>query len=200
MGRIETPKVAHACLWCGKQLRGQRRTCRGECERAVQMENARRFAATGAQALEAFRQSGAPVDLAPEARDRLGKAESGKIRQAREWQREHPWPTDMGTFEREILPTLADVSAGEIARRTGLSEGYCRRIKKGLAVPHPMWWERIGARPDACRWRCVVIGCDMPISPRADAVRPTTRPCSDAAPRGDGAGGAYADRSKPIRT
>jgi hypothetical protein len=26
-----------------------------------------------------------------------------------------------------------------------LSVGYCRRIKKGLVVPHLMWWERLRA-------------------------------------------------------
>ncbi len=70
-------------------------------------------------------------------------AEVAKIRQAKEWQQEARWPADMTVFEREILPALADVSAGELARRTGLSVGYCRRIKKGLVVPHPMWWERL---------------------------------------------------------
>ncbi len=41
MGRTETPpKVAHACLRCGRALRGERQTCRGECERAVLAQNA----------------------------------------------------------------------------------------------------------------------------------------------------------------
>jgi hypothetical protein len=73
----------------------------------------------------------------------LGRAEAERIRQAREWQREGSWPADLTAFEREILPKLTDLSAGELARRTGLSVGYCRRIKKGLVVPHPMWWERL---------------------------------------------------------
>ena len=136
----------HACLWCGKPLRGQRRTCRGECEQAVQAENAERLGDIGAQVLAAHRERGAVPEWTPEAREQLGRTESDKIRLAREWQRQNPWPADLSMFGREILPALLDVSAGELARRTGLSIGYCRRIKKGLVVPHPMWWERLAAQ------------------------------------------------------
>ncbi len=62
-------KPAHSCLWCGKQLRGERQTCRGECERAVQAENTARFAEAGARALEAFRQSRQPTMWTQDARD-----------------------------------------------------------------------------------------------------------------------------------
>ncbi len=75
----------------------------------------------------------------------LREVETTRIQEARAWQREGRWPPDMTAFEREILPGLADVSAGALARRTGLSVGYCRRIKKGLVVPHPTWWERLTA-------------------------------------------------------
>ena len=144
-GPTATPRVAHACLWCGKRLQGQRRTCRGECERAVTAKNTVRLGEIGAQVLAAHRERGAVPEWAPEAREQLGRTESDMIRLAREWQRQNPWPADMGTFEREILPALADVSAGDLARRTGLSAGYCRRIKQGLVVPHPMWWEKLVA-------------------------------------------------------
>ena len=81
------------------------------------------------------------------SRDQLGQVETTRIREARTWQREGRWPTDMSAFARETLPTLADAPVGELARRTGLSVGYCRRIKKGLVAPHPMWWERLQAQP-----------------------------------------------------
>jgi hypothetical protein len=36
----------------------------------------------------------------------------------------------------------------ELVRRTRLSLAYCRQIKRGLVVPHPMWWERLqGSTP-----------------------------------------------------
>jgi hypothetical protein len=39
------------------------------------------------------------------------------------------------------------VSAAAIARATGLSRGYCQLIKRGDAVPHPMWWETLAELP-----------------------------------------------------
>jgi len=69
---------------------------------------------------------------------------------ARAWQRTHVWPTDMTAFPRDILPCLADLTGRDIATATGLSIGYCLRIKKGEAVPHPMWWaafETVAAEP-----------------------------------------------------
>jgi hypothetical protein len=49
----------------------------------------------------------------------------------------------MEVFGREILPSLAGVSPTAMADATGLSLAYCRRVKRGLVVPHPMWWERL---------------------------------------------------------
>ena len=50
-------------------------------------------------------------------------------------------PTDLGAFDRDILPALADVPPAELARATGLSVAYCRQVKGGQAKPHPMWWQ-----------------------------------------------------------
>jgi hypothetical protein len=47
----------------------------------------------------------------------------------------------MGAFERDILPRIADVPARALAEATGLSVGYCRKVKQGAVTPHPMWWE-----------------------------------------------------------
>jgi hypothetical protein len=75
----------------------------------------------------------------------LRELASDRVRDARAWQRAHAWPPDPGRFEREILPELADVPVRELVEATGLSDAYCRRIKRGAVVPHPMWWERLRA-------------------------------------------------------
>jgi hypothetical protein len=67
------------------------------------------------------------------------------VREAREWQRGGGWPSDLGAFERDILPLIAEVPVRELVAATGLSEAYCRRVRKGLVVPHPMWWEALHA-------------------------------------------------------
>jgi hypothetical protein len=59
-----------------------------------------------------------------------------------------PWPTDLSVFEREIRPRLVAVPAPVLAAATGLSLGYCRRVKAGLASPHHMWWEALRALSD----------------------------------------------------
>ena len=73
----------------------------GRGERAVQAENTVRFVEPDALALEQQRGTGPRTD---ETRERLGQVESERIRRARQWQREQHWPTDLGLFEREILP------------------------------------------------------------------------------------------------
>jgi hypothetical protein len=151
--RSSVGRTGRACLLCGELLRGPRRTCPGACESAVIADNAVRFGEAGARALQGYRLSCSTAKWTDAARAGLGRAEAERIRQAREWQRAGNWPgvgnwpADLTAFEREILPALASVSAGELARRAGLSVGYCRRIKKGRVVPHPTWWERLGVGP-----------------------------------------------------
>lgn len=61
---------------------------------------------------------------------------------ARAWQATHLWP-EPGTYERDVRHRLEGVPAAAIARATGLSRGYSQLIKRGEAVPHPMWWEAL---------------------------------------------------------
>lgn len=52
------------------------------------------------------------------------------------------WDGDISTeqdseqFTREILPTLQAVSLRRMADATGLTEGYCSFIRRGLKIPH----------------------------------------------------------------
>jgi hypothetical protein len=75
-------------------------------------------------------------------RQRLSVKSADLIHRAREWQREHGIrkPEE---FRESVYPLLGNVPIRELARRTGLSLGYCRQIKRGQVVPHPMWWEAI---------------------------------------------------------
>jgi hypothetical protein len=56
---------------------------------------------------------------------------------------------DTAEFERDILPKLVAVPIRALAAATGLSVGYCRRVKKGTITPHPMWWEALRTFGDA---------------------------------------------------
>jgi hypothetical protein len=130
VSNIEAPVAdTAACTQCGGPTPAGRRTCSETC-RAEAEE-----AAAGL-----FRAGGPPMTDA--GRQRLGAKSADLIARAREWQRAN------GTrrpeeFRETIYPLLADVSIRELVRQTGLSMAYCRQIKRGLVVPHPMWWEEL---------------------------------------------------------
>ena len=44
-------------------------------------------------------------------------------------------------FTREILPRLQCVRLGEMAEATGLTQGYCSFVRRGLKVPHRRHWD-----------------------------------------------------------
>jgi CRISPR-associated endonuclease Cas1 len=144
--RRRGPAVATACEWCGSGVRAGRRTCSSGCLAELERANRPEFVRAGVEALTKLRASGWKRQLTPEGRARIGSNPNARgTEAARAWQRENPWPTDMGAFAREILPGLRAATARDLAAATGLSVGYCRTILKGVAVPHPMWWEALRA-------------------------------------------------------
>ncbi len=76
------------------------------------------------------------------AATKRGTANKRRQREIKEWElvNERPSPE---VFAREILPGLRAVTAGEMARATGLSRPYCSMIKRGGYVPHPKHWEAL---------------------------------------------------------
>ncbi len=79
--------------------------------------------------------------MTEEGRRRVSARASDLTRMARAWQRTHEWPTDPDYFGREVQPLLFGAPAHVLAEATGLSIAYCRRVQRGVVVPHPMWWE-----------------------------------------------------------
>jgi CRISPR-associated endonuclease Cas1 len=116
--------VADRCVECGAAVEPGRRTCSDGCLAATRIAVGR-------------------AEMPAEARQKVARRSVSTIEQAREWQRTHPWPTDLAMFEQEILPRLADVPIGELVAATGLSKAYLRRVRQGTATPHPMWWDRL---------------------------------------------------------
>ena len=135
------PTPPARCTVCGAGTPAGRGTCGPECEAAARSEAVVSFAAAGREALASYRAGGGQPLLAGDARKRIGIRSSDLTGAAREWQREHSWPTDLGAFGRDILPALVDIPPVDLADATGLSVAYCRRVKKGIVQPHPMWWE-----------------------------------------------------------
>jgi hypothetical protein len=139
------PRVSAACTTCGGPVPTGRRTCSDACEAEGRVDARAAFGEAGTAALRELRASGWTPEISAAGRRRIATRASTLVEAARAWQREHPWPEDMGLFEREILPRLVDVPVRHLAEVTGLSESYCRRVKRGLMVPHPMWWDAMAS-------------------------------------------------------
>ena len=75
----------------------------------------------------------------PEAKTRLGEANTRRREEAAAWNTEHERP-DPETFRQQILPGLAEVPLGALMRATGLSKRYLWLIRQGGYVPHPRHW------------------------------------------------------------
>jgi hypothetical protein len=144
------PKPPARCTVCGDRTPPGRDTCGSECEEEARSDALVSFAAAGTDALANYRAAGGKPLLGEGARRRIGSRSADLTAAAREWQRTHEWPTDLGAFDRNILPALADVPPAVLARATGLSVAYCRQVKGGRATPHPMWWQAMSeiARED----------------------------------------------------
>lgn len=119
--------VTTACTQCGGPTDAGRRTCSEPCRAEAEDASA-----------ALFRAGGPP--MTDEGRLRLGEKSADLIRRARAWQRANG-VREPEEFRESVYPLLADVSIRELVRRTGLSLAYCRQIKRGQVVPHPMWWE-----------------------------------------------------------
>jgi hypothetical protein len=142
-------RTARACVSCGRPARPRRQTCSDECAEEARTFGTDAFVAAGRLALASLRSKGWRPVVGEQARARIAGRTSELVKEARAWQRANPWPTDLASFGREVQPYLEGLSVAALVAATGLSEAYCRRIKRGQVVPHPMWWVRIeaAARP-----------------------------------------------------
>jgi hypothetical protein len=72
-----------------------------------------------------------------EVRRKIGEKVASNNREPAAWDREHRGVIDREAFRVEILPTLARVSASQIAAATGLSRDFSSTIKSGRYVAPP---------------------------------------------------------------
>lgn len=141
------PRAARSCTWCGGPTTRGRRTCGRVCADALAEVQLPAFVAAGRASLARLREAGFEPQsvMTADGRRRVASRAAATLAGAREWQRTHAWPADQTSFDRNILPSLAYVIPSAMAAATGLSVGYCRRVKAGLVRPHPMWWEALRA-------------------------------------------------------
>ena len=137
--------VRRRCVVCGTSVGGGLATCSEACERERREGQHCSFVDAGIEAARRRRADGWTPAMSEAGRARVAAASTERVGEARECQRTHTWPSDLGAFACEIAPGLKSVPAAEIAAATGLSIAYCRRLRLGQLTPHPMWWEALRA-------------------------------------------------------
>ncbi len=129
-----------ACLACGQVIAGHHTYC-DECRAEHNEQSAQQFGAAAVERLRARRAVGEDPTATPQARAKQGRTNSANRAAEAAWDRLHPDKLDAAAFVVEILPALQARSAHALSRATGLSVGYCSRIKRGELVPHPRHWD-----------------------------------------------------------
>lgn len=140
--RATKPAGRKGCRECGTPMGSRERTVCDECLPGFRDDTTRRLSSAGPAALARLREKGLDPAKRPEVREKVGRKQRSNAVRRREWEAANPVPQDDALF-REILPLLQQVSLGRMAKATGLSQGYCGRIRRGEYVPHPMYWDAL---------------------------------------------------------
>ena len=135
--------VPRACEACGVILERRDRDHCDDCMPDEIRASAMAFREQGRVKLEALRAEGQDPAHSETANRRRGAKVARAQRAFRQWDAAHGGEADPETFRSEILPGLHGVSLGLMARATGLSEGYCSFIRRGIKVPHRRHWLKL---------------------------------------------------------
>ena len=145
MGRRTTktssrPRVSNACRECGVVLTNpDRQYCR-DCLPKFKDRRTDNLVRAARGVLADMRASADDPARSPEAIAKRVKANSERRKAALAWERKNPGPHDPEVFRSEILPALERVTLPQMMRATGLTSGYCWKIRRGERVPNPMYW------------------------------------------------------------
>jgi len=135
-----------ACHDCGVILANPRRTYCDACILDVRREQGTdTFARSGPAALAAQREDGNDPAHGGAAGEARGQRNAAHVVAVALWEREETKEPDSEHFSRDILPMLQTVPLRAMAHATGLTEGYCSFIRRGLKVPHRRHWTALAA-------------------------------------------------------
>jgi hypothetical protein len=137
--------VPNACRQCGLILIGYERQYCEDCLPKFKDQRTEKLVGAARAALAEMRASPNDPAKAPEAVAKRVAAHAERRRAALLWEKENPGPHDVELFRREIAPALLDATLPQMMRATGLSSGYCWRIRRGDRVPHPMYWTALAS-------------------------------------------------------
>lgn len=144
--RVRTPRPR--CVVCGTPVRRRAdRTCGPACEKQARVAAGQSGGAKLATTMRQLRDEGRDPTATPEARANLAASTARRRAEQRAWDLAHPERPDPEIYRRDVFPEVERMSLKEIGKATGLSQGYCARVRRGELVPHPRWWEalRVGS-------------------------------------------------------
>lgn len=142
--RRTSPRLARlpaACLDCGVILEDAARKYCDDCLPEVRQEQTNAFAVAGPATLATRRAAGTDPAHGGEAGKSRGRSNATHQAAVATWERAEGEKSEPEHFTRDILPMLQNVSLSKMAKATGLTEGYCSFVRRGLKIPHRRHWE-----------------------------------------------------------
>lgn len=133
--------IPSTCRACGVVLEDAYRIYCRHCILGFKADRTAKLVSAARVTLAEMRSSGTdPAQTAEAKAKRVALYVEQKDR-ARAWLRENPGPHDPAVYRSEVLPGLTKVTLSQMMRATGLTSGYCWKIRRGERIPHPMYWE-----------------------------------------------------------
>jgi CRISPR-associated endonuclease Cas1 len=132
-----------ACLQCGTMLDTPHRQYCDACLPEYRAEAAAALSQIGPAALAAMRAGGHDPAHGGEAGRKRGARNAAHQSAVARWDQENPGNAGDESFRRDVLPGLQAVPLRAMAEATGLTEGYCSFIRRGIRVPHARHWETL---------------------------------------------------------
>jgi len=136
----KTRPIPSACRACGVVLEDADRIYCPDCIPGFKADRTARLVSAARSVLAEMRRSEHDPAQSEEAKAKRVAAYRKRKEAARAWERENPGPHHPDAYRLEILPRLAMATLPQTMRATGLTSGYCWRIRRGERIPHPMYW------------------------------------------------------------
>jgi CRISPR-associated endonuclease Cas1 len=134
------PELPQGCLGCGALLpSSERQYCDG-CLPHRYAELAATFHVAGRQTLARLRAQDVDPAHGGESGRQRGQTNAQHQRDIAAWQSTEGDGDAALDFQRDIRPTLQQVSLNVLMQATGLSLRYCWLIRRGERIPHPRHW------------------------------------------------------------
>lgn len=109
----------------------------------IREEQGTAFAVAGPTTLAARRAAGTDPAHGGDAGKSRGHRNAKHHAAVVAWEHEEIEKPKPEQFTRTILPMLQGVPLSKMAKATGLTEGYCSFVRRGLKVPHRRHWQTL---------------------------------------------------------